>query len=97
MMMKVELDTEAGSRAIADGTLQKAMQSTHSQLRPEAAYFGPEDGMRTAYIVFDLESPAQLPQLTEPLFRMAKAKIKMFPVMDQADLQEGLGRLGGAG
>jgi hypothetical protein len=46
--------------------------------------------MRTAFIVFDLESPSQLPPISEPLFKMGKANIKMFPVMDRADLQTGL-------
>ena len=90
MMMKVQMDTEAGSRAIADGSLPQLMQETLGQLQPEAAYFGPENGVRTAFIVFDLADPSQLPSITEPLFRTAKATIEMFPVMDQGDLQKGL-------
>ena len=95
MMMKVQIDTEAGSRAIADGSLPQLMQETLGRLEPEAAYFGPEEGIRTAFIVFDLEDPSQLPALTEPLFSKLKANIQMFPVMDREDLQKGLGRLGG--
>jgi hypothetical protein len=48
MMMKVQLDTEAGSRAIADGSMPQLMQETLGRLQPEAAYFGPENGIRTA-------------------------------------------------
>ena len=95
MMMKMQIDTEAGSRAIADGSLPQLMQETLGRLEPEAAYFGPEEGIRTAFIVFDLEDPSQLPALTEPLFSKLKANIQMFPVMDREDLQKGLGRLGG--
>jgi hypothetical protein len=94
-MMKMQLDTEAGSRAIADGSLPGLMQETFERLRPEAAYFGPENGVRTAFVVFDLEDPSQLPAITEPLFRTMKAKIQMFPVMDRADLEKGLAQLGG--
>lgn len=93
MMMKVQVDTEAGSRSIADGSLPRLMQTTLAQLKPEAAYFGPENGTRTAFIVFDLEDPSQLPSITEPLFSTLKAKVQMFPVMDQADLQKGLEQL----
>jgi hypothetical protein len=96
MMMKLQLDTEAGSRAIADGSLPQLMQETLGRLQPEAAYFGPENGIRTAFIVFDLQDPSELPTLTEPLFRALKANIQMFPVMDREDLQKGLGQLGGA-
>lgn len=97
MMMKVKLDTEAGSRAIESGELPKVMQETMGRLQPEAAYFGPEGGRRTAFIVFDLEDPAQLPAITEPMFKIAKANIEMFPVMDRADLEKGLQEISGGG
>ena len=95
MMMKVQMDTEAGSRAIAEGSLPQLMQETLGQLKPEAAYFGPENGIRTAFIVFDLQDPSQLPAISEPLFSKVKANIQMFPVMDREDLQKGLAQLGG--
>lgn len=95
MMMKVQMDTEAGSRAIADGSMPQLMQDTLRQLKPEAAYFGPENGIRTAFIVFDLQDPSQLPPISEPLFSKVKANVQMFPVMDRDDLQKGLGQLGG--
>lgn len=95
VMMKVSLDTEAGSQAIQDGSIGQIMQATLGELNPEAAYFGPEKGVRTAFIVFDMNDPSQLPPLTEPLFGKLKANIEIFPVMDQADLQKGLQQLGG--
>ena len=95
-MMKIQIDTEAGSRAIEDGSLPQLMQQTLGTLRPEAAYFGPEHGIRTAFIVFDLQDPSQLPSLSEPLFSKLNATVEMFPVMDQADLQKGLEQLGGS-
>jgi hypothetical protein len=95
MMMKMQMDTEAGSRAIADGSLPQMMGETMERLKPEAAYFGPEDGVRTAYIVFDLADPSQIPSITEPLFAKANASVKIFPVMDRADLQKGLQEMAG--
>jgi hypothetical protein len=96
-MMKVRLDTEAGSRAIQDGTMTKVMEQMLGRLAPEAAYFGPEDGRRTAFIVFDLEDPSQLPSITEPLFGVLGAAVTMFPVMDRDDLQRGLVQLESVG
>lgn len=93
-MMKIKLDTEAGSRVIADGSMPQLMQETLGALQPEAAYFGPENGIRTAFIVFDMKDPSQLPALTEPLFRNLKATVEMFPVMNREDLQKGLQQLG---
>jgi hypothetical protein len=96
MMMKVNLDTEAGSRAIQDGSIGQVMQEALDPLNPEAAYFGPEKGVRTAFVVFDMQDPSQLPSMTEPLFGKLKAHIEIFPVMNQEDLQKGLQQLRGA-
>ena len=96
MMMKLQVDTEAGSRTISDGSLPELMQQVFGRLQPEAAYFGPENGIRTGYIVFDLQDPSQLPSISEPLFSKLKANIQVFPVMNQEDLQKGLAELGGA-
>ena len=63
-MMKVKLDTEAASRAIADGSLPGLMQEVLARLQPEAAYFGPEGGVRTAFLVFDLKDPSDLPRIS---------------------------------
>ena len=94
MMMKVKMDAEAGSDSIQDGSLPQLMQGTLSKLQPEAAYLGPEGGVRTAFIVFDLKDPSQLPAISEPLFSKLKATIEMFPVMDQEDLKKGLQQVG---
>lgn len=92
-MMKVKMDTAASSRAIADGSMPELLRRTLERLQPEAAYFGPEGGIRTAFIVFDLEDPSQLPSISEPLFSTLNATVEMFPVMDREDLQKGLGQL----
>ena len=92
-MMKIKLDVEAASNMIVDGSMPQLMQDMFGQLKPEAAYFGPENGVRTAFIVFDLQDPSQLPKVTEPFFRELKATVEMFPVMNQQDLQKGLQEL----
>ena len=90
MMLKVQMDTEAGSKAVADGGMPQFMQDMMGRLEPESAYFGPEDGVRTAFIVFDLKDPSQLPVISEPFFSKLKANVKLFPVMNPEDLQKGL-------
>jgi len=84
------MDTEAASEAIRNGTMQTTLQSALEQLNPEAAYFTAQDGMRTAFFVFDLREPAQIPSIAEPLFMPLKAKIDMSPVMNVDDVQAGL-------
>ena len=90
MVLKATMDTERASDAIQDGTMGQALQGVMEQLKPEAAYFYPEDGKRTAFIVFDLEDPSQLPPLTEPFFRTAAENVRMAPAMTIDDLRAGL-------
>ena len=94
MMVKARMDTEAASKALQDGSLQTMMQTTMETLKPEAAYFGPDGGHRTAFIVFNMDDPSQLPAITEPFFSIMKARVEVFPVMDRDDLMRGLSALG---
>lgn len=93
MMLKAHLDTATASKSIQAGRMPSVMQSMMEQLKPEAAFFGPDGGHRTAFIVFQMEDPSQLPALTEPLFSEFGAKVEIFPVMDRDDLERGLSAL----
>ncbi len=95
MMMKAQLDAVAASRAIQEGRMAPVMQSVMERLKPEAAYFGPDGGQRTAFVIFQMDDPSQLPAISEPLFAEFNARIEFFPVMDRADLERGLSELGG--
>jgi hypothetical protein len=95
MMMKAKMDSAAASKAIREGRMTEVMRSTMEQLKPEAAYFGPDGGQRTAFIVFEMDDPSQLPAISEPLFSEFHATVEVFPVMDRDDLERGLSALGG--
>jgi hypothetical protein len=93
MLLKITIDTEAGNRALQDGTLQQVIESTMGRFKPEAAYFTTVDGHRGGYIFFDLQDASQLPVLSEPLFQRLHAKVELQPVMTPEDLQRGLQQL----
>ncbi len=95
VLLTVQMDTEKATRAIADNQLPKIMKSTFDRIKPEAAYFGSQDGLRTGYFVFDLRETADIPLLCEPLFQELGAKITFTPVMDIDDLEAGMRRLAG--
>jgi hypothetical protein len=94
MMMKAQMDTAASTKAIQEGRMAPVMQAMMEKLKPEAAYFGPDSGQRTAFIIFQLDDPSRLPVITEPLFAEFNARVEVFPVMDRADLERGLSELG---
>ena len=90
MLLKVTIPVEKGNEAIKSGALAQTMQSAMEALKPEAAYFFPEDGKRTAMMVFDMEGSWQLPKTVEPLFLNLDASIHVTPVMNGEDLERGL-------
>lgn len=91
--MKIQIPVEIGNQAIMNGTLPKTLESVLGQLKPEAAYFLPQDGLRTSIVFFDLQDPSLIPTITEPLFRELHAKIDFSPAMNLNDLQAGLQKL----
>jgi len=95
MLMKIQMPTAAGNRAIAEGKLPEAIGKAMELLKPEAAYFFPEGGRRTAILVFDMADPSQIPAVSEPFFQAVEATVELTPVMTIEDLQAGLARLQG--
>jgi hypothetical protein len=96
MLLKAQLEVEAANRVIQEGSLDTVIQAVMEKLRPEAAYFLTEDGMRTALIFFDLQDPSQIPEVAEPLFQGANASVSLTPVMTGEELQAGLERASSA-
>jgi hypothetical protein len=93
MMLKATVPIERGNAAIKDGSMGQVIQKVLEAAKAEAAYFGVDDGQRTAYIFFNMENQSDMVPLFEPLFLEMNADIKLMPVMNAEDLASGLGRL----
>ncbi|MCY0932395.1 hypothetical protein OTB20_40880 [Streptomyces sp. H27-H1] len=57
---------------------------------PEAACFGLHEGVRSCWIVFDLQDSSPLPSLMEDLFLQFNAELEVAPMMNAEDLAKGL-------
>lgn len=90
MLLKMQMDVEAGNRAIKDGSFGEMLERVMGQIKPEAAYFTAIDGKRTGLIFFDLADPSQIPAIAEPFFMTVDAAIEFLPVMTPEDVQKGL-------
>jgi hypothetical protein len=90
MLMKAQIPTEAGNRAIKDGTLPEIIRKTLEAVQAEAAYFTTMDGQRTMLVVFDMKANADMPRLAEPLFMGFNAAVDFTPCMNADDLKSGL-------
>lgn len=87
------MPTEAGNKAIQDGTMGKLMQGAADSWHPEAMYFTTFDGQRTAFMVFDMPDTSDMPPFAEPFFAGLGALVELSPVMNSDDLQKGLSRI----
>lgn len=90
MMLKAQLNVEAGNLAINDGSIATVFERVFGTCKPEATHFLTENGLRTVYAIFDMPSPEMIPALAEPLFQQLGATVAFMPVMNQSELQAGL-------
>ena len=87
MMMKVSIPVEAGNAGIRDGSLVGQIQAILEEAKPESAYFAAQDGMRTGFLVVNMDDSSQLPGLAEPWWLAFNASVEFIPVMNPDDLQ----------
>ena len=90
MMMKVSIPVEAGNRAIKEGILPRTVAAFVEQWKPEGCYFTAQNGLRTAFLFFDLKDPTQIPAVAEPFFANLNAAIEFSPAMNLEDLRVGV-------
>jgi hypothetical protein len=95
MMLQITIPVEKGNEAIADGSLQKAIEATMARIKPEASYFLPFRGKRTGYMFFNIAEASAIPSILEPLFEGLHAEIDLVPVMTGEDLAKGLASMAG--
>jgi hypothetical protein len=95
MLLKVAFGLDASNDAIRNGMVGAALQALMDRIKPEAVYFGAENGVRTGYLFFDLVETSHIPVIAEPLFQQLGALVDFIPVMNLEELQKGLAQAGG--
>ncbi|WP_432197867.1 hypothetical protein [Streptomyces sp. bgisy027] len=93
VLLQAHLDTEKTNEIIRSGKMPQLMQEVMEAFKPEAAYFGPDNGVRSVFLVFDMQDTSQMPSVTEQLFQRFGAAVDYTPVMNLDDLQKGLSQL----
>jgi hypothetical protein len=93
MLLKARLDTAISQKVVDDDRMGDVLGGVMARMKPEAVYFGVDDGQRTMFAFFDLEDVSDMPLVGEPLFRELGAHITVSPMMTAEDLQQGLAKL----
>ena len=66
-LIKAPIPVAAGNAATANGPLASTIGSILTDVKPEAVYFAPENGDRTAFLL-NTEHSSQIPAMCEPWF-----------------------------
>lgn len=97
VMLRAHLDTAAANEGIKSGALPAAIKKLMETVKPEAAYFGLHEGVRSCWVVFDLQESSQMPPLLEDMFLQFNAELEVGPVMNAEDLAKGLAAMKSSG
>ncbi|MER6199300.1 DUF3303 family protein [Streptomyces sp. NPDC001586] len=90
VMLRAHFDTAATNEGVKTGSLPQAVRKLMDTVKPEAAYFGLHEGVRSCWIVFDLDDSSRMPALMEDMFLQFNAELEVAPVMNAEDLAKGL-------
>lgn len=93
VLVSIHIPVEAGNAAIKNGTLGATIQKFMETWKPEAAYFGPHDGMRHGFMVIDMTDSSQIPAIADVFFQAFDADVEIIPVMNAEDLKKGLAQI----
>lgn len=90
VMVKFTFAVDTGNAAISSGKVEKFFQQVMEDLKPEAAYFFPDNGDRGGFLVINMADSSQIVQVAERFFFGLNARVEFVPVMAAEDLQKGL-------
>jgi hypothetical protein len=93
MMLRWTVPADRGNEAVTDGSIAQTIESIMETLQPEAAYFLAEGGERAGMVFFNMDDPADIPRIAEPLFQGLSAAVEFVPVMNAEDLRRALSSL----
>jgi hypothetical protein len=87
-LLKISIPTEIANKCVIDGSLGKTIESILNDIKPEAAYFCEEQGVRTGFVFCNVKEESEIPAIAEPWFLAFGARVEFHPAMTLADLKK---------
>jgi hypothetical protein len=87
-MITFRMPTDTANAVIKEGRLPETVQSIMEELQPEAAYFTVVDGARGGHFIVNIDNPAQLAAMLEPLYLALGAKIEAQLALTPEDFEQ---------
>jgi len=94
-MVNFTIPGEYGNDLVKSGKIGQNFHSLMEDFKPEAAYFFPENGQRSGFMVVDVTDSSDLVKVAESFWFGLRADITVTPVMNGEDLGKGLGGIEG--
>jgi hypothetical protein len=85
-LVHITLPTETVNLVMQSGKFASTVQSIINEIKPESIYFTEEQGLRTGYMIVNIQDASQLPAIGEPLFHAFDAAVEFHPAMTLEDL-----------
>jgi len=94
-MVKFVIPVEYGNELVKTGKIGQNFHSLMDDFKPEAAYFFPEDGQRSGFMIVNVADSSDLAKVVESFWFGLHADVSVTPVMNGEDLAKGLGGIEG--
>jgi hypothetical protein len=94
VMVTFAFPTEFGNEVVRSGKIQQIFGLLMEDLKPEAVYLFPEDGLRGGLMVVDLTDSSQVADVAERFWHGLRATVTLTPVMGPDDLMRALSGIG---
>lgn len=90
VMVKFRFPTESGNAALKSGRIAKVLPQIMEDLKPEAAYFYSENGIRAGHFIVNMTDSTQILEIGERLWFGLGGEVEAVPVMSAEDIQKAM-------
>jgi len=94
-MVKFWIPVSEGNELVKSGKIGESFHSLMEDYKPEAAYFFPENGVRSGFMILNANDSSDLVKVAESFWFGLRAEIAVTPVMNGDDLGKGLSEIDG--